>query len=142
MGGINFKKHMKKLTKRQREKKERDRQFKEWADAIKRMDKCCVICGETKRLNAHHIIPRARGNSVYFLRENIIALCKGCHVGWHKRWSPGECKKYAINAIGEDSYDLIESKKHETLKYSIHELMSLRDFYKEQLKELNENSNP
>jgi len=72
---------MKKITKKEQkrlDKKEFTRKDKEWALAVKKRDKSCVICGETKRLNAHHMFPREIKETRWLL-ENGISLCPGCH---------------------------------------------------------------
>ena len=70
-----------KITKKEQkrlEKKEKTRKDKAWAILVKERDKACVICGEIKRLNAHHIIPREVKETRWLL-ENGVSLCPGCH---------------------------------------------------------------
>ena len=66
---------LKKLEKRIRNKKD-----KEWSIEIKsRFNSKCAVCGETKLLNAHHIIPRS--NKIF--RHDVmngIALCPKHHM--------------------------------------------------------------
>jgi hypothetical protein len=71
-----------KLTKKkikQIEKRELNKKDKIWSSEVK--DKChnmCVICGDTERLNAHHIIPREFRETRWLL-ENGVALCPKHH---------------------------------------------------------------
>jgi 5-methylcytosine-specific restriction endonuclease McrA len=52
---------------------------KEWADAVKDRDgRKCVICGETERLNAHHIIARENHETKFDI-ENGLSLCPKHH---------------------------------------------------------------
>lgn len=52
---------------------------KEWARMIKVRDEHqCVICGETERINAHHIIPREIEELKHDMR-NGISLCPSHH---------------------------------------------------------------
>ena len=52
---------------------------REWANAVKSRDGfMCVICGETKRLNAHHILPRELKETTHDLL-NGISLCPSHH---------------------------------------------------------------
>ena len=90
----------------------------------------CQCCGGFGILHVHHIIPRARGNSVYFLRENLIVLCAGCHYQWHTTWSLSECIKVAKEIIGEEAYRNIESRKHVMVKISVDELEEMIEKYK------------
>lgn len=59
------------------------KEHKEWRLKIIERDKCCVICGETKSLSAHHLIPK----EVISLRSDVdngLALCFKHHsrYGW------------------------------------------------------------
>ena len=56
-----------------------------WSEKIKeRAGRKCEVCGNTKYVQAHHIIPRTN----YALRhdlENGVALCRKHHLYWaHK----------------------------------------------------------
>ena len=66
------------MNKKEQARKELKKKDKEWANLVKERDGDCVICGETKRLNAHHIIPR----QIKKFRHNIdngISLCPKHH---------------------------------------------------------------
>jgi len=63
-----------------------------WSKVILKRDKVCVICGSTDRLNAHHIIHRAKIPALSFLLNNGIALCHNHHDEAH--W-----KKIRINEL-------------------------------------------
>jgi len=71
-----------KLTKKELkkiEKREINRKFKEWAELVKERDgNKCVICGNPKRLNAHHIIGR-HDKYLRFDIKNGISLCPFHH---------------------------------------------------------------
>jgi len=52
---------------------------KAWAADVKERDNWqCVICGDTERLNAHHIIPREQ-HSTKFDIDNGLSLCPKHH---------------------------------------------------------------
>ena len=52
---------------------------KEWAKAVKERDgNMCVVCGETERLNAHHIIVRENHETKLDV-QNGISLCPTHH---------------------------------------------------------------
>jgi len=52
---------------------------KEWANSVKDRDgRKCVICGNTERLNAHHIIVRENHETKFDI-ENGLSLCPKHH---------------------------------------------------------------
>ena len=44
----------------------------------------CGRCGRSGRLEAHHRIPLHRGGAPY-AAENLVVLCRSCHVAAHRR---------------------------------------------------------
>ena len=67
------------MNKLEQERKERNKKDKEWAIQVKnRFNNKCAVCGEPKRLNAHHIIPRENKLFRWDL-DNGIALCPKHH---------------------------------------------------------------
>jgi len=58
--------------------KETKKELKIWADKVKSYWQGCAICGETKRLNAHHLIPKEIKEHRFDI-ENGIALCPKHH---------------------------------------------------------------
>jgi hypothetical protein len=100
----------------------RDRADELWADLVRRRDGGCVICGDTRGINAHHLIDR----SVKYLRHNLsngVGLCPVHHkysracsahagmiafVGWLNRWRPNQ---YAWAATAAQEYLLHERNK-------------------------------
>jgi 5-methylcytosine-specific restriction endonuclease McrA len=44
-------------------------------------DGTCVLCGSTKRLQRHHLVPRSKGGSD--TPENQVVLCRECHRKVH-----------------------------------------------------------
>lgn len=52
-----------------------------WGVCVRRRDGKCVWCGTSKRLNAHHIVARGRGNNQAHCEvENGMTLCFQCHI--------------------------------------------------------------
>lgn len=73
------KKRKKTVNKRKLLKRLKNKKDKEWAIAVKDLYfNKCAVCGETKRLNAHHIIPRELQEFRHEL-VNGIALCPKHH---------------------------------------------------------------
>ena len=67
------------VNKKKQEKKERKKRDREWSLKIKELlDNKCVICGDTKILHAHHLIPREIKETRWDL-ENGIVLCPKHH---------------------------------------------------------------
>ena len=72
-------------------------------------EKFCHACGETKRVELHHIIPRHIDPSKIFDESNLIPLCRCCHfrIGHLRNWD-----NYNPNVV-EDSeliFRLIKSR--------------------------------
>lgn len=58
-----------------------DRLNRAWGIVVRKRDGKCVWCGSRKRLNAHHIVARGRGNNQAHCEvENGMALCYVCHI--------------------------------------------------------------
>lgn len=67
--------------------------LKEWRASVFRRDGYkCAVCGNTKFLHAHHIIPWAKDPDRRFELSNGITLCKYCHSQQHP-----ECKHLILN---------------------------------------------
>ena len=88
------------------------------SEKIRREVGACQKCGKMEGLHAHHMIPRSKGNSVYFLRDNLICVCAGCHMWIHNQASPKEIYDLAIEILGEERYNAIEEVKNTYLKYT------------------------
>lgn len=68
-----------KMNKRKEEIKERKHKDKVWKEAVKMRDECmCNICGATKYVQAHHIIPKEVKEFRWKL-VNGISLCAKHH---------------------------------------------------------------
>jgi 5-methylcytosine-specific restriction endonuclease McrA len=59
------------------------------AECVRRHNKTCARCGETKgRLNCHHIVPFIDGGSNE--QANLILLCTPCHSQAHRELNAGK----------------------------------------------------
>lgn len=73
--------------------KRRDNRVRLWRKAVLERDNhTCQKCGDTSRLEAHHIIHWADAPALRIHPDNGVTLCKPCHlkehsgvptVGWH-----------------------------------------------------------
>lgn len=71
---------MKKLNKTKQLKKERNRLHKEWRiKVLERDGHKCVLCGDIKRVNVHHIISRSV-KSLSIDEKNGICVCALHHI--------------------------------------------------------------
>ena len=68
----------------------------------------CAICGYTKHLNSHHIVPVHIDPLLACDPNNLITLCRSCHFtfghyhNFRKYWNPN-IKSLAIDI--KDAYD-------------------------------------
>jgi 5-methylcytosine-specific restriction endonuclease McrA len=100
------------MNKQRRERIERHKALKEWGRMIRARDgNKCQMCGETRLLNAHHIIPKEL-RELSFEPMNGISLCVRCHkwgmwsahkngfyfAGWLKINKP-EQYKFLLNKV-------------------------------------------
>ena len=54
--------------------------IKKWREAVFERDgHKCKNCGDTERLEAHHIIPLVQATEFAFIRPNGVTLCRRCH---------------------------------------------------------------
>ncbi len=90
----------------------------------------CQVCGKPSN-QVHHIVPRSRGNAVYFLERNLIALCSGCHMGWHLRWSPEEIDEIVFKVKGD--FSDVEKTKNIMVKFSKNDYKEMYEDYKVRL---------
>ena len=96
----------------------------------------CERCGNTETLQVHHLIKRSKGNSVYFLRDNLVVLCKSCHFWVHTHATAKEELEMAYDIIGEPIYTQIDAVKNEKKDYCRYELIEMKEGWKNKLKEL------
>jgi len=61
----------------------RNPKYKEWAKAVKSIG-YCEACGSKERLEAHHILPKAKFPHLIHDISNGKCLCRKCHMLLHK----------------------------------------------------------
>jgi len=77
-------------------------------DIIKNRDNNeCQLCGSTDNLQPHHILPRSKYPELACNNDNIITLCKTCHIT--KAHPKGYLKEYD-SKIAEQLMAKIEAK--------------------------------
>jgi len=80
-------------------KTETNKLDKLWSKEIHERDIYCQVCGDSKNLNAHHIVGR-RNRTLRWDLDNGILLCAGCHTfrtksahqnpRWFQEWFASE----------------------------------------------------
>lgn len=55
-----------------------------WAKSVKERDGACIDCGSIERLEAHHLVSKAKFPEVASELWNGITLCHKCHIIEHK----------------------------------------------------------
>jgi 5-methylcytosine-specific restriction endonuclease McrA len=69
------------------------REWKELRDAaVERDGHECKRCGSTKRLTAHHKIPRTEGGADHL--DNLKTVCDACHIKEHSDYNKSKREKY------------------------------------------------
>lgn len=97
----------------------------------------CISCGSVHKFNdcdAGHFIPKNKGNSVYFLEENVHAQCRHCNSFLHGNlYFYGKALE---SKIGERALKMLEIKSKQILKYSEADYLKMISYYKEKVKEM------
>jgi len=105
------------------------------SELIRKETPRCEICKKDST-QVHHIIKKSKGNSVYFYRENLIALCSHCHFNLHYQWSEREITNIIIMAKGKDIWDILEMQRNKIVKFKKYELIESIEICKKKLKEV------
>lgn len=54
-----------------------------WSTRVKKRDRCCVVCGKTEGLQAHHLFCRQKFSLLKGRIANGVALCEKHHKQFH-----------------------------------------------------------
>ena len=131
-----------KQKKKRKQKTERTKLKEELDELTKQLVRIrdnwtCQRCGKkVTEQNAHcsHVIPKSKGNALRWDLSNLKLLCFHCHINfWHK--NPIEAYKWFKNKF-PDRYKYLDKHKNDVVKFSIIYLQTLRDVYKQKLKEV------
>ena len=97
----------------------------------------CVTCGVTKKwteMQAGHFVPKAQGNAVYFLEENIHVQCVSCNI-----FLGGNLTNYTlfmIDTYGRDEVERLQETKNTKIKFSDSDYNEMIADFKERLIDL------
>ena len=97
----------------------------------------CVTCGVIKHfteLQAGHFIPKKRGNSIYFVEENIHPQCVRCNN--YESGNLIEYSRYMKDMYGEEKIDELLALSRTTVKFTVNDLLAMEDEFKEKQKNL------
>jgi hypothetical protein len=105
-----------------------------WSLATRLRDRQCRYCGSEQSLSAHHIRVK-RHTITKFSLDNSLTLCWPCHS--LQKLNPELFHDRIIEIIGQRKYNHLKKLSNMTYKFSIDELLRI----KEQLQEvINENN--
>lgn len=96
----------------------------------------CVTCGTVKpfaEMQAGHFIPKKRGNSIYFVEENIHPQCVRCNN--YESGNLVEYTRYMIDMYGIEKVDELRALSNTTVKFTVTDLLDMEADFKEKLKQ-------
>lgn len=97
----------------------------------------CVTCGVTKpfaEMQAGHFIPKKKGNSIYFVEENIHPQCVRCNK--YESGNLVEYTRYMIDMYGIEKVDELRALSNTTVKFTVNDLLDMEAEFKQRQKEL------
>lgn len=98
-----------------------------WSKSVKKKYPCCIACGRTTSLNAHHIFSRSYMNTRWDV-DNGVTLCFRCHLyGAHQKYE--EFRDKIIELIGSEAFDKLKLKSKEIKKWDKEELQELLESF-------------
>jgi hypothetical protein len=65
-------------------------EYSNWRKIILQRDGCCQICGDTKKLVAHHLDCYIQHPEKRTSPENGVCLCETCHICFHIEYGYGQ----------------------------------------------------
>lgn len=97
----------------------------------------CVTCGASKpiqEIQAGHFIPKKKGNSIYFVEENVHPQCARCNN--YESGNLIEYTRYMIDMYGQEKIDELIELSNTTLKFTVPDLLEMESYYKDRVREL------
>lgn len=74
--------------------------YRKWRIAVIRRDKVCMVCGNRKHRQAHHINHATYFKELRFVPSNGVCLCNKCHSQYHNNFVGNyrkKCDSYSFN---------------------------------------------
>lgn len=97
----------------------------------------CVTCGVLKHwkdIDAGHYVPKSRGNSIYFVEENVHPQCRACN-----RFKGGMLIEYGIymqSMYGPNIDDYLLKLSRQTLHFTLNDYEEIEQEYRLMANEL------
>lgn len=129
---------MKKVNKKTAEK----RALKAMSDYVRERDKftcfTCDLVGNKYNMQAGHLFKRSH-KEIKFSEWNVNTQCIRCNhfLGGNER----EYTARFIKRFGIEKYNELDARKNIIGKYNTEYFLNIEKYYKEKLKELNDNEN-
>lgn len=86
----------------------RNKKAKQWMRKIKKRDKFCLICGDDKKLEAHHLESFDLNLEKRYILDNGIVLCNKHHEEFHKKYGYGKNTKEQFDEFSQESIKSIK----------------------------------
>jgi len=109
-------------------RKLRDQLDKLFSKIIRSKGKC-ERCGKTSPLNTAHIFSR-RNLATRWDKDNVLCFCVGCHFWGHQ--NPILFTEFVKEKLGSERYEDLKVKANSTKKWTIPELETLVETFKEE----------
>jgi len=100
----------------------------------------CFTCGRKKHfkdLQAGHFLD-GRWNSILFDEEGVHAQCRQCNL--FKNGNKEEYEPKMIELYGKEKVEEMKARKQIVKRFTIEELIKLKEYYREEYKEAYENN--
>lgn len=97
----------------------------------------CATCETTKHwkeMQAGHFVPKAQGNAVYFVEENIHPQCYRCNI--NLGGNGPEYNAYMLEMYGQEKIDELRRLSNTTVKFSVSDYEEMIAEVKKRLEEL------
>lgn len=104
-----------------------------WAHDVRQLHECCVKCGSTEHLHAHHIYPKNQYPNRKLDTLNGVPLCGKCHREFHHLYGHKCTLKNLADYVGmnENVYKAVELIMNHSSKTSIAKAIWYLNKYKE-----------
>lgn len=63
-------------------------------DKLRKEDNSCFICGSKVEIEPHHIRKVKQSRESYSNEENIVLLCRDCHLKYHRKHKTADTKSF------------------------------------------------
>lgn len=100
-----------------------------WSLLVKARDgmksQVCRVCGRSPGEVAYHIVPKQRGDAVRWLPENGVLACAACNMG--EMLNRSLYRERHKRLFGAGLVEWLEAKAAEGAKFSLPDLVAMRD---------------